>query len=58
MIILIGPFSSQLIIFVGINLFEFNEHLSSLKLIAMLMSALTQYLGNTFFGSKRNNNVK
>tara|TARA_Y100000739_G_C20518735_1_gene423064 strand:+ start:134 stop:544 length:411 start_codon:yes stop_codon:yes gene_type:complete len=58
MIILIGLFSSQLIIFVGINLFEFNEHLSSLKLIAMLMSALTQYLGNTFFGSKRNNNVK
>ena len=58
MIILIGLFSSQLIIFVGINLFEFNEHLSSLKLIAMLMSALTQYLGHTFFGSKRNNNVK
>ena len=57
-IILLGLISSQLIIFVGINLFEFNEHLSSVKFIAMVTSALTQYLGNTYFGNKRNINVK
>ncbi len=58
MIILIGLSSSQIVIFLGINLFKFNEYLSSVKFIAMVISALTQYLGNTFFGSKRKNNVK
>lgn len=58
MIILFGLSSSQIVIFLGINLFKFNEHLSSVKFIAMVISALTQYLGNTFFGSKRKNNVK
>ena len=53
MIILLGLGTSQLVVILGIRIFELSENLGSIKFVAMVISAGTQYFGNTFFGSKK-----
>ena len=54
-VILVGLFTSQLVIFVGLNLLNLNNYLIVIKWLAMIASVSIQYLGNTFYGSKLKN---
>ena len=50
-ILFIGLISSQATIFLGINLLKFYDYLILVKFISMIISAIIQYLGNTFFSN-------
>ena len=50
-IILIGFTASQLVIYLGLNIFKLINNLSYVKFISILATVTLQYLGNTFFGS-------
>jgi len=54
LVILIGLASSQIIIFIGINIFNLTNFLYLIKWIAMCSSALLQYFGNTLFSNVKN----
>ena len=54
-IILVGLSASQVVIFVGLKLLNFNNYLAVIKWLAMLTSVSLQYLGNTLYGSKAKN---
>ena len=53
LIIGLGFSASQLVILIGINVFKLVNLLSEIKLIAIMAAVSLQYIGNTFFGSKR-----
>ena len=50
-ILFIGLTSSQAAIFLGINLLKFYDYIILVKFISMVISAIIQYLGNTFFSN-------
>lgn len=50
-ILFIGLTASQATIFLGINLLKFYDYIILVKFISMVISAIIQYLGNTFFSN-------
>ena len=54
LVILTGLAFSQIIIFIGINIFNLINFLYLIKWIAMCSSAFIQYFGNTLFSNVKN----
>lgn len=54
LVILTGLASSQIIIFIGINILNLTSFLYLIKWIAMCFSAFIQYFGNTIFSNVKN----
>jgi len=53
LIIGIGFSISQTVIFIGIYVFNFENYLSKLKIVAIMAAVSLQYICNTFFGSTK-----
>jgi len=51
LIIALGFSVSQLVIFFGVDVFNFANSLSQIKVVAIMAAASLQYCCNTFFGS-------
>ena len=54
LILFLGFLSSQIIIYIGINILRLYHYVVVVKFIAMLVSAIIQFTGNNFFSSIKN----